>query len=503
MNAEARNSIQTHNATALQLPHLRFEEDYTLSNGAVVKAIRHEHIRSELLQQAEAILQWTHPQPQGVAPDDRTSPVAYPPDQRNWGWTRALYPPVNFVLERTTYKHPNYEIKDWYHNGRLVLDLEGKPMRRFFHLPDTCSTKIPGGHIEALMRLDDRTTYADIGGRMPPHIVTQRKGYVRIKPLQGVNALSAAAKAFREVAGMLSWSPRAGSDVLSDYIRANLPAALKERNTTRGWRDLTKAEIATVRESTIGSRPQQARKRASSQEAREKREENIKKRKAAANAEREKAAGTNPGDDNNDSSDEDIDSGDEEHDLVYDDHNSGDTDEEGISSIAELLDEAADKYTTMYTDVLDPRLKYPETAEEVHAIRQACAATVVQFKRTLGSNPTLFEPHSYAYQMRSLQQQVDKRYETLQPDEKAPTLVYLTGWPGGIKDWRSARFSDGRTEYQIEENGRVGPPVSQDNTMRLTPVEQPAGEYLVDARGLRVDAQTDNSEALRPTNPPE
>ena len=56
-------------------------------------------------------------------------------------------------------------------------------MRRFFHLPETCSTKIPGGHIEALMRLDDRTTYADIRGRMPPHIVVQRKGYVRIKPL--------------------------------------------------------------------------------------------------------------------------------------------------------------------------------------------------------------------------------------------------------------------------------------------------------------------------------
>ena len=62
----------------------------------------------------------------------------------------------------------------------------------------------------------------------------------------------------------------------------------------------------------------------------------------------------------------------------------------------------------MYTDVLDPRLKYPETAEEVHAIRQACAATVVHFKSILGSDPTLFEPHSYAYQVRSLQQQVDE-----------------------------------------------------------------------------------------------
>ena len=55
---------------------------------------------------------------------------------------------------------------------------------------------------------------------------------------KGTNALSAAARTFRETTGMLSWSRRAGSEVFNNYILANLPADLKKRNTTRGWRDI-------------------------------------------------------------------------------------------------------------------------------------------------------------------------------------------------------------------------------------------------------------------------
>lgn len=55
---------------------------------------------------------------------------------------------------------------------------------------------------------------------------------------KGTNALSAAARTFRETTGMLSWSHRAGSEVFNNYILANLPADLKKRNTTRGWRDI-------------------------------------------------------------------------------------------------------------------------------------------------------------------------------------------------------------------------------------------------------------------------
>lgn len=39
--------------------------------------------------------------------------------------------PINFVLEKREYKHPNYKVQDWYHKGRLVLNLNSKRMRYF------------------------------------------------------------------------------------------------------------------------------------------------------------------------------------------------------------------------------------------------------------------------------------------------------------------------------------------------------------------------------------
>ncbi|KAI4265653.1 MAG: hypothetical protein L6R38_009263 [Xanthoria sp. 2 TBL-2021] len=471
IDKEDSDSMQEHDTT-LSEDSQNENEDYTLPDGAIVKAIRHEHIRAELLQAAEASYMWTHPQPQGEAPDDRTAPVAFPADQLDWGWTRQLYPPINFVLEKREYKHPNYEVQDWYHKGRLVLDLDGRRMRYFHHLPIVCSTNIPGGHIEALMRLDDRTTYADIRGRMPPKVIVKYKGIPNEKPQKGTNALSAAARVFRETTGMLSWSLRAGSDTFNNYIRANLPADLKARNTTRGWRDISKAEIATIREPTIGSRPEQARKRSSSGEARALREKNIKKRKKAASAEREKAAA-------NDGSDDDLTIGDPDG-----------SDEGGISEIDELLDEATADSNIMFTDVPDIRLKIPSSAEEVVALRDALIGTIHQARTVLGEfAPVLYEPHSYAWQVENVQKQFGEKYEALKPGQgKEPTLVHLTFWPGGIQDWRLGRFWDGSAEYLVEEDGTVGSRYSLESTPEEASDEDLAGEYLVDAGGNRIEA---------------
>lgn len=80
IDKEDSDSMQEHDTT-LSEDSQNENEDYTLPDGAIVKAIRHEHIRAELLQAAEASYMWTHPQPQGEAPDDRTAPVAFPADQ--------------------------------------------------------------------------------------------------------------------------------------------------------------------------------------------------------------------------------------------------------------------------------------------------------------------------------------------------------------------------------------------------------------------------------------
>ncbi|KAL8874424.1 MAG: hypothetical protein Q9198_006889 [Flavoplaca austrocitrina] len=384
-----------------------------------------------------------------------------------WGWTRDLYPPINFVLRKREYKHPDYEVQLWYHNERLVLDLEGRRMKFFHHLPVVCSSQIPGGHIEALMRLDDRMSYSDMRGRMPPRITIKRKGVAKEKPQKGTNALSAAARSFREATGMLSWNARAGSEAFNNYILANLPGNLKARNTTRGWRDLTKAEIMTIREPGIGTRPEQARKRSSADEARRKREKNIQKRKARANAERKKAA-------LNDESDGDL--------TSLDSDDTEDEEEDGSDS--------EDEDATDFIDVPDIRIKFPSLAEETIAIQDALVGTIEQAKQILGDfAPIIHEPHSYASQVGNVQQQFDAKYQAQNPDlGKAPTLMHLTSWLGGIQDWRSAKYWDGSTEYLIEEDGTIGSQYSPEATSGDASDKDPGGDSLVDAGGSRIEA---------------
>ncbi|KAI4108611.1 MAG: hypothetical protein LQ339_002127 [Xanthoria mediterranea] len=470
-------SLQESDNTLSEDYQMENEEDYTLPDGSVVKAIQHVHLRTELLKAAEARCHWTHPQPHGDAPDDRTAPVAFPADQPDWGWTRQLYPPINFVLEKGDYKHPDYKLQDWYHKGRLVLDLDGKRMRDFHHLPVVCSTHIPGGHIEALMRVDDRTTYADIRGRMPPTTISKSKGIAKDKPQKGTNALSAAARTFRETAGMLSWSRRAGSEVFNNYILANVPADLKKRNTTRGWRDISKAEIATIREPGIGTRPRQARKRSSSSEARELREKNIKKRKAAASAERKRAAANNRSDD----------------DLTISDP--GGPDEGDISKIDKPVDEATAESDNTFTEASDIRSKMPSSTEEVVAIREAVWGTIDQARDLLLEftpefTPVLYEPHSYVWQMENIQKQFAKQWEILRPGQgKAPALIHLTSWSGGIQDWRSARFWDGFAQYLLKEDGTIGSRYSPESRPEEASDEDFVGKYPVDAGGSRIEAR--------------
>lgn len=81
MVGEEDASLQENNNTLSEDSQMENEEDYTLPDGSVVKAIRHVHLRTELLKAAEARCHWTHPQPHGDAPDDRTAPVAFPADQ--------------------------------------------------------------------------------------------------------------------------------------------------------------------------------------------------------------------------------------------------------------------------------------------------------------------------------------------------------------------------------------------------------------------------------------
>ena len=209
----------------------------------------------------------------------------------------------------------------------------------------------------------------------------------------------------------------------------------------------------TIREPGIGTRPEQARKRSSANEARRKREKNIEKRKARANAERKKAA-------LNDKSDGDL--------TSLDSH---DTEEEAEDSSDDGDEDAPD-----FIEVPDIRLTIPSLAEETIAIQDALVGTIEQAKRILGDfAPTIHEPHSYAWQVENVQQQFDAKYRTQNPDSgKAPTLMHLTSWLGGIQDWRLAKYWDGSIEYLIEEDGTIGSRYSPEATPEDASDEDPA-----------------------------
>lgn len=112
MGREDGTVLQIHKTQQPRDSPAQHEKDYTFPDGSMVKAIRHEHIRAELLHQAEATHSWKHPQPHGAAPDDRNAPCAEPPDQLDYGWTQHHYPAINFILKKRGYIQPEYEVKD-------------------------------------------------------------------------------------------------------------------------------------------------------------------------------------------------------------------------------------------------------------------------------------------------------------------------------------------------------------------------------------------------------
>ncbi|KAL9577033.1 MAG: hypothetical protein Q9212_006635 [Teloschistes hypoglaucus] len=400
-------------------------EIYNWKNGTTVRAIRHEHIRAELLDAALSTgLEWTHPQPEGEGQLDVTAPWPEPRDQRDWGFDdRAHYPSIIFQLNKLAGQDPLYEVTTWYHEGLLVLDMYGRPMRKLPHLPDVISAKIHAGHIEALMRTHSATQYQDIHGRMPS-FVWNKKG-VRV-PVRSKGALSKAAAGFRETAGCLNWTNRRGKDRLNQYILENLPPQLRAMNTTRGWRNLTKAESVILRNCEIGSRPENTRHDPDSAEGKERQHRYFEKSTdTAAEAYKKRPRA-------------DRDMGD----YIYED------------------EERHLDYRNAIPDAREPR--------EHEALSQALRPTIEHLQAIVGENfqpaPYWFLP--YSQQLRSLQIQLDDRYQELNgPAARAPKLVQLTRWGGCILNWRTARFWDDNSGslYRTGEDGNIGQRIMEDD----------------------------------------
>lgn len=172
--------------------------------------------------------------------------TSFLPKQEAWGPERKHYPPILFQYRPPSPRNdPDYIPKEWYHNGRLVLDKYDQPVIRFDDIPDVVSSAFPAYAIEAIMRIDSRIQYPDIVARMPD--VLRRKAGNDGNVTQ--NTLTLRTFRFRKRAGCLSWNKDSpGNKRLEDLLEAYLPPELKAANTTLGFRDLTKEEQAGLTE---------------------------------------------------------------------------------------------------------------------------------------------------------------------------------------------------------------------------------------------------------------
>lgn len=127
----------------------------------------------------------------------------------------------------------------------------------------------------------------------------------------------------------------------------------------------------------------------------------------------------------------------------------------------------------------------------------ALSPTIMQLISILGVEPVKHDLLSYEDQLGRLQLQVSDMYRTLnRGKEDPPTLVQLTKWTGGIKNWPSARFWDGQTLYKINEKGDVGTKILEIDDPKDADDASKAQQAVKDDQELREDAPVQAGEPL-------
>lgn len=92
-------------------------------------------------------------------------------EQEHWagdrdnGWYQ-ITDHVLFRFQRDNYPVPRGEVELWYYRGRIVLDMDNHPVKKYSNIPACCSSDMEGWLMEAISRLDGRITQADFRARM-------------------------------------------------------------------------------------------------------------------------------------------------------------------------------------------------------------------------------------------------------------------------------------------------------------------------------------------------
>ncbi|KAL9122011.1 MAG: hypothetical protein Q9187_001436 [Circinaria calcarea] len=201
-------------------------------------AVYHNDIREELLAAANKIGTYKFKRSRGTLEHDAT---AFHQDQKLWGLSRKHRPRILFQYKKGPTDKLTYEAGIWCDShGRVILDLDGTPVRNYTNIPVVLSSQLEGCYMEAMMRQHPKIKLQDFAARMP-------------KDQAKWNALSARMRRYRVEACCISWKQKEGSQNINVYIDNLLPAQYIKANYTECFRDLTNLEVEEIRTVNDGS----------------------------------------------------------------------------------------------------------------------------------------------------------------------------------------------------------------------------------------------------------
>lgn len=216
---------------------------------------------------------------------DQWDVTSYHVDQKTWGPSRIYDWPhmpgkLLFRLECKDYPVPEYQPEVWFDEGRVVLDGDNNPIKKWTNIPLTLASNADAWLMENIRREDTRITHKDFRARMPRRVHTKNGSS---KPLGGLSALGMRMTRFRMSAACPAWNEREGSDAMRAYVKGLLSAEGLAANSTEELSGLTLWQQAECRKPNKGLYPERAGDRALSQEERKRRNETEAARLAELN----------------------------------------------------------------------------------------------------------------------------------------------------------------------------------------------------------------------------
>ncbi|KAL8706357.1 MAG: hypothetical protein Q9201_000565 [Fulgogasparrea decipioides] len=199
------------------------ELEFQLEDGSWIPAVWHESIRRRLIEKAAKAGEWRFDW--GHSDEEEDDITSYDGRYELWGPARENWPEILFRYRPGDLRNPDYPVNVWYDEGRIVLGPGRRPVLKWQHLPATISAFITPAEMEALWRLDRRSTTADF------------------------IALYYNTKKARERTRMCcrSWDGGPLSQKINAFLDQILPEEYHKANSTKGFRKLTAKEIRGAR----------------------------------------------------------------------------------------------------------------------------------------------------------------------------------------------------------------------------------------------------------------